>query len=211
MSSISLSDTSNKATWGFVVVLGVGTGCALTCIVAAAQLSTPPAFIAVTSGLIFGLRSLGGSIALPIYGAILNAKLNARLGADIAASVLPLGFNPRYLPALIGGLAANDEEALGQIPEITPEIIGAGVHGLRTAYLAAFKYIWVVAAVFSAVGLIGESMLIIYADPSLTSFIASVFFKNPRDDFTKHVDAPLDKGELQADHTLAEKIVHHDV
>lgn len=51
---------------------------------------------------------------------------------------------------------ANDPEALAQIPGVTPEIIGAGVHTLQEAYLNSFKGVWIAAAVLSGVTLLGK-------------------------------------------------------
>lgn len=89
--------------------------------------------------------------------AIFNSSLSSKLGADIAAAVLPLGLPPAELPAFIGALAGQDKAALAQLPGVTPQMIGAGVHALQTAYLASFKNVWVAAAVFAGVTIIGKN------------------------------------------------------
>lgn len=91
-----------------------------------------------------------------IVSAIFNTKINSTLGSSIAAAVLPLGFSPQYLEAFIGALAGQDQAALAQIPGVTPQIIGAGVHALQTAFLASFKNVWIAAAVFAGVTVIGK-------------------------------------------------------
>ena len=48
------------------MLLGLGVGFSLTCLVTIVQLSTPPPLIAITSGLIISVRSLGGSVGLAI-------------------------------------------------------------------------------------------------------------------------------------------------
>lgn len=88
--------------------------------------------------------------------AIFNSSLSKHLGHDIAAAVLPLGFPPTQLEAFIGALAGNDQAALAQIEGVTPQIIGAGVHALQGAYLVSFRGVWIAAAVFSAVTVIGK-------------------------------------------------------
>ena len=57
---------SSTAAWVYPIIIGLGIGCSLTCLVTIAQLSTPPALIAITSGLIIAVRSLGGSVGLAI-------------------------------------------------------------------------------------------------------------------------------------------------
>lgn len=75
--------------------------------------------------------------------AIFSSKLSHELPAQIAPRVIPLGFNPQYLGALIGGLSSQNLKAVGAIPGITPQIIGAAVTGLKLAFIQATKYIWV--------------------------------------------------------------------
>jgi len=48
------------------VLLGTALGLSLVSLITAAQLSTPPELIAITSGLVIGIRSLGGSVGLAI-------------------------------------------------------------------------------------------------------------------------------------------------
>lgn len=57
---------SSMAVWGYPVLLGFAMGLSLCVLVTVAQLSTPPELIAITSGLVIGLRSLGGSVGLAI-------------------------------------------------------------------------------------------------------------------------------------------------
>ncbi len=57
---------SSDPVWGYPVFLGIGLGIALCALLTVAQLSTPPELISITSGLMIGVRSLGGSIGLAI-------------------------------------------------------------------------------------------------------------------------------------------------
>lgn len=64
---MALSGPEDSAqVWGFPVLLGFGLGMSLCALVTAAQLSTPPELISITSGLVIGIRSLGGAIGLAI-------------------------------------------------------------------------------------------------------------------------------------------------
>lgn len=89
--------------------------------------------------------------------AIFNSTLNSKLGSGIAAAVLPLGLPPTSLEAFIGALAGEAPAAeIAAIPGVTPQIIGAGVGALKQAFLESFKWVYVAAAVISAVSAIGE-------------------------------------------------------
>ena len=57
---------SSREVWGYPVLLGTALGLSLVSLITAAQLSTPPELIAITSGLVIGIRSLGGSVGLAI-------------------------------------------------------------------------------------------------------------------------------------------------
>ena len=62
----SVTSGSSTAVWIYPIIIGLGIGFSLTCLVTIAQLSTPPGLIAITSGLIIAIRSLGGSVGLAI-------------------------------------------------------------------------------------------------------------------------------------------------
>ena len=64
MATLGLED-SNKL-WGYPVLLGAALGTTLCALITVAQLSTPPELIAIASGLIISIRSLGGAVALAI-------------------------------------------------------------------------------------------------------------------------------------------------
>lgn len=148
--------TPIAAIWIYPIFLGIGLGVCLTVLVTAAQFATPPALIAITSGLMISVRSLGGSIGLAIYSAIFNGTLANELGAKIAAAVLPLGLSPNSLGAFIGALSANDAKALMNIPGVTPQMIGAGVVALKEAFSVAFRWVWVAAGCFSVLAVVRE-------------------------------------------------------
>ncbi|KAE9363866.1 MFS general substrate transporter [Stipitochalara longipes BDJ] len=171
----SVGPSSSIAAWVYPAILGLGIGWSLTCLVTVAQLSTPPSLIAITTGLLIAVRSLGGSIGLAIFTAIFNTALAKKLGPGIAKAVIPLGLAPVNIEAFITALANNDESALMTIPGVTPQIIGAGVQALKTAFAGSFREVWITAAALAAV-----------------ATIASCFFAEPKT-ITMHVDAPLDE------------------
>jgi len=57
---------SSKVVWGLPVLLGLGLGLSLVSLITLAQMSTRSELIAITSGLVIGVRSLGGSVGLAI-------------------------------------------------------------------------------------------------------------------------------------------------
>ncbi|KAH8594915.1 major facilitator superfamily domain-containing protein [Bisporella sp. PMI_857] len=169
---------SSKAVWGYPVFLGIGLGVALCALLSVAQFSTPSELIAITSGLMISVRSLGGSIGLAIYNAIFTAKFTANLGTKIAEAVLPLGLPQSSLPSLIGALASNNQSALLLVPDITPQIIGAGAGGLFEAYSIGFRFVWISAGCFTVI-----------------AAALAVFLVDPVKEFNRHIDAPAEKDE----------------
>ncbi|ETN42313.1 uncharacterized protein HMPREF1541_01467 [Cyphellophora europaea CBS 101466] len=174
MATTTLS--SANAVWGYPVLLGIGLGWSLTYLITAAQLSAPPELIAITSGILLSIRSLGGSIGLAIYTAIFNSSISTKISSEVPAAVIPLGLPPQSVGAFIGALSANDEAAFSEIPGVTPEIIASGIHALQEAYLQSFHRVWTAAAVLSGV-----------------TVLVSCFFINPVGDLNNHVDAPLEE------------------
>lgn len=150
MANTDPSDMSNRSTWGFPVFLGAGLGLSLVSLITLAQLSTPPELIAITSGLVIGVRSLGGSVGLAIYNALFNSAMG-KLGDNIAGAVIPMGLPPNMTGPFIGLLMKHDNVALAQLPGVTPPIIGAGVGAMLETFSKAFNHVWIAAACFVAV------------------------------------------------------------
>lgn len=69
---------------------------------------------------------------------------------------MPLGLPASSLPAFIGDLASQNQTALMTVPGVNLEIIGAGVGGLFEAYSLGFRYVWVAAACFMVLAMIGR-------------------------------------------------------
>lgn len=142
--------------WAYPLFLGAGLGMALTTLMVAAQFSTPPELIAIASGLMISVRSLGGTVGLAIYNAIFNGTLTQHLASKIAAATLPLGLPETSLGPLIGALTAHNSTALAGIPGASPDIVGAGAGALLDAFSMAFRNVWIAAGAFAFVALIGE-------------------------------------------------------
>ncbi|KAI3541954.1 PEP5 [Colletotrichum filicis] len=167
--------STSDPVWGYPVFLGIGLGICLCTLVTIAQLSTPPELIAITSGLMIGVRSLGGSIGLAIYNAIITDQLS-RMPSNIAAAVLPLGLPQTSLAQFIGLLVAHDNAALSQIEGVTLDIIQAGAGALLQTYSLGFRYVWIAAGSITVVAAIGAFFLV-----------------ELENEFNMHIDAPAEK------------------
>lgn len=87
MAELPLDNTA--ATWGYPVLMGIGLGWSLTYLVAAAQLSAPAHLIAITSGILLSIRSLGASVALGICESTTSTNRRRQL-------YIRLGIRERY-------------------------------------------------------------------------------------------------------------------
>ncbi|KAK5049568.1 hypothetical protein LTR84_004497 [Exophiala bonariae] len=147
---------SAKAAWGYPVFFGAGLAICITVLLTAAQLSAPPELIAITSGLMISVRSLGGAVGLAIYTAAFNSKLSETAGKKIANAVLPLGLPSSSLSLLILDILTGNIGGLPDIPGISPQIIQAGVLAFQQAFAESIRAVWITAACFTAAALVGE-------------------------------------------------------
>lgn len=168
---------TNSHVWGYPVILGTALGMSLVVLVTIAQLSTPPELIAIASGLVIGLRSLGGSVGLAIYNALFNGAMG-QLGDKIAKSVMPLGLPPQSIGPLIGALVGHHEEMIPKIEGVTPQIIGAAVQALKETFASGFRRVWIAAACFVAL-----------------AAVLSCFLKEEGKEFNMRIDNPIEKEE----------------
>ncbi|EXL95885.1 hypothetical protein ACKRZS_006174 [Fusarium odoratissimum] len=173
MATVSKS-TPQALIWIYPITLGLGLGVCMPALITVAHFATPRELIAITSGLMISVRSLGGSVGLAVFNAIFSNGFSSNLGPKISHAVLPLGFPERELPQLIPALAHNDTVALKQIHGISPEIIHAGVDGLLEAYRVSFRGVWLTTASLC-----------------LVASIAGFFLRDPTEKFTSQIDAPI--------------------
>ncbi|KPI43889.1 putative MFS-type transporter [Cyphellophora attinorum] len=167
--------TSQAKFWGYMVFCGLGLGFCITTLVTAAQFATPPELIAVTSGLMLSMRSVGASAGAAVMNAIFANGLSQCLLPRVAAAVVPLGLQQDLVGPLLVALTAGDLSKAAALPGVTNEIISAAATAMKQSYGIGFRYVFVCAAAFSAVAL-----------------IASIFLRNPRAEFTPTIDAPID-------------------
>lgn len=125
--------------WGFCILLGVGFGGCLTCIIVAAQFSAPPELLSLSSGALVTARGTGAALGFSICNAIFNSQISTHLPKDIASAVLPLGLPTESLGPFIQALSDQNDAALAIIEGVTPQIIQAGAHGLQQAYITSLR------------------------------------------------------------------------
>ncbi|RVX68320.1 hypothetical protein B0A52_07323 [Exophiala mesophila] len=191
--------TSNENTpqahyWGYNVFCGMGLGFCITTLVTAAQFATPPELIAITSGLMLSMRSVGGSAGAAASNAIFANGLTRNLFPKVAAAVLPLGLAEDSIAPLLGALTIGDVQAATAVPETTPEIIAAAATAIKQAYAIAFRYVFVFAAACSLVAL-----------------IACAFLRETQSEFNTKIDAPIDAQiEIKIEDEKALERGHHE-
>lgn len=154
MSTTNLTTAMNP--WGYIAFLGVALGIALNALIVTAQLSTPPELISITTGLMIAVRSLGGTVGIVIYNAVFNSGLSSNLASKVPAAVIPLGLPPSSIGPLIAALTSGNTAALTTIPGATHEVIAAAGLAVHESYNWGFRYVWITAASFSAVGLLSK-------------------------------------------------------
>ncbi|KAI1341342.1 major facilitator superfamily domain-containing protein [Xylariaceae sp. FL0016] len=169
--------STNNEVWGYAVLLGTGLGMTLTTLVTVAQLSTPPELIAIASGLLLSVRSLGGTVGLAIYNALFNAALD-QLEANVAQAVVSAGLPSENAPGFITALTSKNETALLSVPNVTSDIIQAGTNASLSTYSGAFRHVWIAAACFVALAALASLLLI----------------DQPKE-FNMHIDAPVEEKE----------------
>lgn len=175
---------TNTPVWVYPVLLGSALGMTLTALITVGQLSTPPELIAVASGLIIGVRSLGGSVGIAIYNALFQDQMK-HLSGSIAQAVRGAGLNIHKgsIPDLVTSLREHDStDALGgTIPGVTAEVIRTGRIALQETHVLAFRHIWIAGGCFVAL-----------------ATVVSTFLFDPEWEFNMDVDASVEKGKSRS-------------
>jgi hypothetical protein len=127
--------------------------------------------------------SVGGAVAVIIYGTVFNSKIKTILPARVSAKVLEAGLPQSSLVHFVPAyLAANSQAALNlaNIPGVTPRVLDAAQGASRAAYADSYHYIW-----YILIALSGACTLL------------SLRFGSTKHYFTNEVTAPIQrrKGE----------------
>jgi len=157
----SVTATTPEANfWGYINFFGVGIGLAFVTFVTSAQFATPPELIAVATGLLISVRSLGGSIGVAIFGAISASGYSNSVFSKVSAAVEPVGLTESAVAQLISALTAGDENMLKSISGVTPDVIAAAGMAMTEARVVGFRGVFICGGVFSVIGIVGEMQLL---------------------------------------------------
>lgn len=159
----------------FSGVVGLGFGAPLALIIAAVQLSTPHYLIATATALTTSARAVAAAVFTAIYTATVHDKMESYIPSYIGKAAIGAGLPPSSLPAFIGALATQNPAVLPTIPGVTPLIINSGIEALKHASADGIRYVFIIAAPFSAF-----------------ACVACFSLGNMKETMNYHVDAPLE-------------------
>jgi MFS family permease len=155
---MSINVGSSAVIWVASATIGFGLGSVVTPLTTAAQFSAPPELITISTGALLCLRTFGAGIILPVINSVFNSQMKKNVPANIAERVLPLGLGPEQLGDFITALNAHNQTLIAAIPGVTPQIIEAGIQGLKAALVSSFRMLWITPLVISAIALFGSSI-----------------------------------------------------
>jgi hypothetical protein len=205
MAALEASQPENPL--GYVVLFGLGIGISLNALTATAQLSTPKELISISTGLVIGVRSVGGTVGLAIFSAIFSATRNNQVPSKVGQAVASFpAFNPKDIPELLEALTEGRTDLLNGIPGVTPKLLGAASSALQHAMLLAFRNIWIAAAALAGVAAIGKMFLYSICELKNNNNPGSAFLINPKAEFTSAIDAPVETQEELQRGTIIEKL-----
>jgi hypothetical protein len=181
----------------------------LNVLTATAQLSTPKELISIVTGLIIGVRSVGGTVGLAIFHAIFSATQNNEITAKVGHAIEAFPkFDPSNTSILLDALETQDTAALDQIPGVTTKLLDAVSSALQHANILAFRNVWITCAAFCGLAIIGKTQTVCLHLALTDCCSGSAFLVNPKAEFTRAIDAPIEtKEELQRS-TMMEKLSH---
>lgn len=142
---------------GYVVFFGIGIGISLNALTATAQLSTPKELISIATGLVIGVRSVGGTVGLSVFSAIFTSTHNDQTTTKVANAIAAFpNFNPKNTEELINGILSANSTILDSIPGVSSTLIDATGAALTEANLTSFRNVWIAAAALCAAAAIGK-------------------------------------------------------
>jgi EmrB/QacA subfamily drug resistance transporter len=125
--------TPQIVTAAYMVVLGLGLGGVMQVLVVVVQNSVAQKDLGVATSTATFFRSMGGSIGVPIFGAIFSNVLIAKLVTD-----LPKGF---HLGGLSGGIGNASPQVLDKLPAaIHSGVVHAFSQSLGSVFLAGVPF-----------------------------------------------------------------------
>ena len=143
---------------GYVVFFGIGIGISLNALTATAQLSTPKHLISIATGLVIGVRSVGGTVGLSVFSAIFHSTQNTQIANKVGAVVAEYpNFDPANTGALLAGILSGNSTLLESIPSASMALVTNAGEAVQEANLLSFRDVWIAAATLCAAAAIGTS------------------------------------------------------
>ncbi|KAF1985327.1 MFS general substrate transporter [Aulographum hederae CBS 113979] len=152
MTSVGPNDIPRALGAGFLAMVGVGW--LTVALIVAVQLSCPDEHIGLVTLLTGSVRSIGGSVAIVAYTAIIQNTMRDDAGPRIARDVLPLGAPLRAIPTLVKDLIDGNIEGALAIPNITASVVRVAANTLRYSWGLAFKNVYTTSAAFGALAIV---------------------------------------------------------
>ena len=144
---------------GYVLFFGIGIGISLNALTATAQLSTPKDLISTATGLVIGVRSVGGTVGLSIFNAIFSSTESKQIPLKVGAAVAAFPkFNPKNTEMLLEAIMSGNSTLIVEVPGVSTGLVDAAGAALREANLLSFRYVWITAAALCGVAAIGRSL-----------------------------------------------------
>lgn len=125
-----------------MVALGLGVGATIPLVNLAAQNAVAPTEIGITTSAVSFARSIGSTLGIAVFGAVLNAGLADGLGRAIPSGALPAGADPVDIvrdPTRLGALpAALQEGARGALGSAIGDVYVVALPIAVAAFVAAW-------------------------------------------------------------------------
>jgi hypothetical protein len=138
------------------VLSGVALSTVFPLAITIVRLSLPHRNIGVATALAIAIFGVGTGIAGAVNSSILAQSIEAHMPGKVAAAVLPYGYPMEKLGSLMGALGSGNPEtvamAVGHHFQLIPVVLQAYADG----HTLAFRNVYIAAACFSGVGLIGK-------------------------------------------------------
>lgn len=118
--------------------------------------------IGTAGGISGAIRSLGGTVASAVYGAVLTNRLAHTIPQYVPTAAIKAGLPSSSVPQLIAALTGTKANAISAVPGINANIQAAAGMAYQYANSQAYKTVFLSTIAFS-----GLSMIMLYWVPTL--------------------------------------------
>jgi hypothetical protein len=122
---------------GFIGSFGIG-GLILGVIVCT-QLTCMDEHIGLATLVMGSVRSVGGALAVTLYGNILQTVLKSDAGVRVGKAVMPTGIPKESMPAFMKAILGARPQAAAKLPGVTPEAVAIAMETVKWSYSIAFQ------------------------------------------------------------------------